>query len=407
MYLTRTLERHFLKVASQFPVALLTGARQVGKTTMLKRLADEERRYVTLDDPLILELARNDPFLFFQRFPPPVLIDEIQYAPELLPVIKLEADSSGAPGRFWLTGSQQFHMMKGVSESLAGRVGIVNLSGLGYREMKGLAGDASPFRPWGAEISSGERDALSSSLKDLFEIIWRGSFPAMVSRPDLDHAMFFSSYAQTYIQRDLRDLARVGDEMAFFRFLKAAAARTAQLVNTTDLARDIGISPNTAAGWLSILQASDVVHLVEPFHTNLTKRLVKACKLYFVDTGLCCWLTGWTSPVTLEAGAFSGPVFETWVVSEIMKSWKHCGLRPPMFHFRNRNGREIDLLLEFDGMIHPVEIKKTASPSRDDLRHFAALENLGVQSGSGSLVCMVSEPKPITRSVWAIPAWSI
>ena len=229
MYVPRTLETFVTRAAQQFPVVLLTGARQVGKTTLLRHLSHAERAYVTLDDPLVLTLAKTDPALFMQRFPPPVLIDEIQYATELLPYIKMAADRSGEPGLFWLTGSQQFHLMKGVSESLAGRVAVLHLSGLSRRELLGQGLDAAPFLPTSEEIARRSAQAQKLTLKELYLIIWRGALPAIALNAAVERDLFYSSYVQTYLQRDVRDLARVGDELAFLRFLRAAAARTASL----------------------------------------------------------------------------------------------------------------------------------------------------------------------------------
>ncbi len=312
----RTLEPAVTGAAQQFPVVLLTGARQVGKTTLLRRLSQGERTYVTLDDPLVLNLAKADPALFLQRFPPPVLIDEIQYAPELLPYIKMAADRAGQPGLFWLTGSQQFHLMKGVSESLAGRVAVLHLLGLSRPELIGRGLDAPPFLPTPEEIARRSTQRSKLTLKELYRLIWRGTLPAIALNPAVERDLFYSSYVQTYLQRDVRDLARVGDEMAFLRFLRATAARTGQILNLADLARDADVAPNTAKHWLSILQTAEIVYLLEPYHTNLTQRLVKTPKLYFLDTGLAAHLTEWASPETLEAGAMSGPILETWIVAE-------------------------------------------------------------------------------------------
>lgn len=400
MYATRTLEGFFKKAAVQFPVMLVTGARQVGKTTFLRHLGSE-RLYVTLDDPLILDLARRDPALFMQRFPPPVLIDEIQYAPELLPYIKIAADQHREASAYWLTGSQQFHLMQNVSESLAGRVGVVQLLGLSRREALGLT--QSAFLPQASILAERSRTSALLALPELYQLIWRGAYPAMVLNPDTDRNLFFSSYVQTYLQRDIRDLARVGDEMSFLRFLRAAAARTGQLLNLAELARDADVAPNTAKNWLSILQASGIVYLLEPWHTNVTKRLVKAPKLYFLDTGLCAWLTGWSSPETLEAGAFSGNILETWIMTELLKSWWHNGLQPPFYYYRDKDQKEIDLLIMQDGKVYPLEFKKTASPDKDTVRHFSVLNKLNIPVGEGGVICLCTQSLPLTDMAVTIP----
>lgn len=407
MYVARTLEAFVTQATQQFPVLLLTGARQVGKTTLLRHLSQEARAYVTLDDPLVLNLAKTDPALFMQRFLPPVLIDEIQYATELLPYIKMAADRAGEPGLFWLTGSQQFHLMKGVSESLAGRVAVLHLLGLSHWERFGQGQAATPFTPTLEEIARRSAQAHKLTLKELYRLIWRGALPAIALNEAVDRDLFYSSYVQTYLQRDVRDLARVGDELAFLRFLRAAAARTGQVLNLADLARDADIAPNTAKSWLSILQAAGTVHLLEPYHTNVTQRLVKAPKLYFLDTGLAAYLTEWASPETLEAGAMSGAILETWIVAELLKGYWHAGRRPPFYYYRDKDLREIDLLLVEDGVVHPLEIKKTASPGRDDIRHFGALERLGLPVGPGGLICLVEQALPFTATAQSIPAWAI
>ena len=407
MYVARTLEPWVLSAAEQFPVVLLTGARQVGKTTLLRHLCQEERTYVTLDDPLVLSLARAEPALFMQRFPPPVLIDEMQYAADLLPYIKLASDRAQRPGLFWLTGSQQFHLMQGVSESLAGRVAVLHLLGLSRRERLGQGREIRPFLPTPAEIQQRMGAGGKLTLRELYRLIWRGALPAIALDDAVERDLFYGSYVQTYLQRDVRDLARVGDEMAFVRFLRATAARTGQLLNLADLARDADVAPNTAKNWLAILQTAEIVYLLEPYSTNLSKRLVKAPKLYFLDTGLAAYLTEWASPETLEAGAMSGPILETWVVVELLKSYWHSGRRAPFYYVRDKDQREIDLLIVQDGIAYPLEIKKPAAPSRDDVRHFGALAHLGLPVGPGGVICLAEQSLPLTATAQSIPAWAL
>lgn len=414
-YLQRTLGKHIADANQQFPVLMLTGPRQVGKTTLLKSLcavtgaaADApERRYVTLDNPLLLALARDEPALFLQRFPPPVLIDEIQYAPGLLPLIKEAVDAHGGKGLFWLTGSQPFHLMRNVSESLAGRVAVMHLQGLSLGERMGQGASSVPFLPDGVMDRVLEHDLAQTSLQWMFEHIWRGSFPALSHADAPDRDLFYSSYLQTYLQRDVRDLAQVGDLSVFTRFVRSAAARTAQLLNLTDMARDVGVAPNTARHWLSVLQASGLVWLLEPHHTNLSKRLVKTPKLYFLDTGLAAYLTEWSTASTLEAGAMSGAIFETWVVSEMLKSWWHNGKQAPFYYYRDKDQKEIDVLIVRDGRLYPVEIKKTGQPGKDAVRHFGVLNKLGFDVARGAVICLAPERLPITGEADAIPAWQV
>lgn len=393
----------WMEASAQFPVLLLTGPRQVGKTTLLQHLCPKNRRYVTLDDPNLRTLAREDPALFIERFESPVLIDEIQYAPQLLPRIKMAVDAARKPGLFWLTGSQQFQMMKGISETLAGRVGILNLLGFSGRERFRLDLDVPPFTPTPTCITQREATGKRLTLRQLYQAIWLGSFPALVAGPARNRDLFFSSYVQTYLQRDVRDLAQVGNEASFLRFVKACAARTGQLLNYSDLARDADVSVNTAKSWLSILQASFQVVLLQPFHANVTKRLAKRPKLYFLDTGLCAYLTEWSSPETLEAGAMAGSILETCVFAELLKSWWHRGKEPRIYYYRDKQGKEIDFLLVQDRKVYPIEVKKSASPAADALHVLEAARPAGMAIGDGVVICLCRDVLPLTKSARAVP----
>lgn len=405
----RTLAAHLGTVSQGFPVLLVTGARQVGKTTMLRMAAEEGRAYVSLDEPLARQQAIDDPPLLLSRFHGPVLIDEIQYAPQLLPWIKLAVDAgatTGNPeyGRFWLTGSQQFHLMKGVSESLAGRVAVLDLLGLSRLESLGLGDRVRPFLPPGT-CPPGDGNGIDSSA--LYRTIWRGSMPGLALRPELDWSVFYSSYVRTYVERDLRDLTRIGDENTFLKFLRAAAARTAQVLNISDLARDCGVSSNTAAAWLSILVNSGLVMLLQPWSKNLGTRATKAPKLHFLDTGLCAWLTGWHSPEVLEYGAMAGAILETWVVAEILKTHLHNGRQVQLFYLRDRYGHEIDLLICENGLLYPIEIKRSSSPSNRDLQTVEWLRSRNQPTGPGAVVCLCRESVPLSATDFALPVTCI
>jgi predicted AAA+ superfamily ATPase len=402
MYRKRTIGGYFDDVSKRFKVLLLTGMRQVGKTTCLKNIARKSRRYVSLDDPKILALAKSEPELFFERFAPPVFIDEIQYAPELFPYIKMLVDNSDGNGLVWLSGSQQYSMMKNVAESLAGRVAIVEMHGFSIYERDGRALYQKPFLPSNKPPSL--LDKKNSS--ETFEIIWQGAFPNIAVNGAEHWKLFYSSYVKTYLERDVRQLINIGDETAFYRFICVAAARTAQTLNISDIAQDSGINVKTAEKWLSVLQASGAVYLLKPYFSNVSKRFAKHPKLYFMDTGLCAYLTEWVSPQTLEAGAMGGAFFETFVIAEILKSYHHNGESPNLYYYRDSNKVEIDLLISQNGLLHPIEIKKSANPKKDDVKAFDTLAKIA-DVGYGSLICLTKENLPLTNSANAISIWEI
>jgi len=404
MYIHRSLETVVEKTTKSFPVVLITGPRQVGKTTMLKQLANGQRTYITLDNPLVREFAKSEPALFLQRYTPPVIIDEIQYAPELLPYIKMYVDEHKRKGGFWLTGSQTFHLMKNVSESLAGRVGIINMLGLSNSELSN-----QPAQPYKTDLNSlleKASHAKPQSLKEVFNRIYKGSMPALYET-EQDIEQYYASYVNTYLQRDIRDLSQVGNEMDFLRFLTCCAARTGQMVNYSDIAKDVGISPPTAKQWLSILVSSGIIYLVEPYYNNTLKRIIKSPNMYFMDTGLCAYLARWNNPEALEVSAMAGAFFETYVVAEIIKSYYHAGKRPPIYYYRDTDGKEIDLIIEENGTLYPIEIKKSASPKKDAVRHFSVLEKTGNKVGYGNVICLSDSVLPIDSNNAMVPVWLI
>ncbi len=391
-------------VSREFPVLLLTGPRQVGKTTLLEACREEGRGYVTLDDLEQRELAQRDPALFLQTHAPPLIIDEVQYAPQLFNVMKLTVDKMKQSGLFWLTGSQKFHLMEGITETLAGRVAILDMLGLSQAEMRDQAENVQSFLPTLAWLEHVRSKTVSpSDLRTVYQAVWRGSFPKMALGEVTSRDVFFNSYIQTYLQRDVRSLARVGDEMAFQRFLRAIAARTAQLINYADLARDTEVDQKTVKSWLSILETSGLIYLLQPYHSNVTKRLVKTPKLYFLDTGLCAYLTQWSTPEALEAGAMSGAILETYMLTEILKSYWHTGQHAHFYFYRDRDQKEVDLLIEQDNLLYPIEFKKSASPSLHATKHFPFLEKLDRPVGPGAVICLKETDVPLSREVTAIP----
>ncbi|MDD3937829.1 ATP-binding protein [Rhodoferax sp.] len=405
----RTLSKTIHSISDSFPVLMLTGPRQVGKTTLLEICAKEgtlaPRAYVTLDDMDARALARRDPALFLQTWQPPLIIDEVQYAPELFSAIKIMVDRDKRNGLFWLTGSQKFQLMRGITESLAGRVAIVDLLGLSQAELDGRAALSRPFvptAPWIVAARAASAEA-PKPLMAVFRQIWLGSFPRLIDQGAKTRDVFYRSYIQTYIQRDVQDVLKVSDQLAFNRFLAAVAARTGQLLNYANLARDVDIDNKTAKAWLSVLETSGLVFLLQPYHTNLTKRMVKTPKLYFLDTGLAAYLTKWPDAASLEAGSMSGAMLETWVVSEIIKSYWHNGLEANLYFYRDTDQQEVDLLIESGDTLYPVEIKKTASPSQNARRQFVVLDKLGRTIGPGAVLCLVERDIPLSQSVTAVP----
>lgn len=326
MYITRNIEQTINRISKQFKVLLLTGARQVGKTTLLKHLAqDSNRTYVTLDDLAVRSLAISDPALFLQRYTPPLLIDEIQYAPQLLSYIKMYADNGAKNGDIWLTGSQRLPLMQGVTESLAGRVGIIDLQGLSASEINGTD-NTEPFLPEVELLFNRINKAKKQSLKEIYQLIWQGSMPAMYNGGEQDWQSYYASYVQTFLHRDVMKLLQINDEMVFFRFLCAAAGQTGKMINYAELAKAAEISAPTAKQWIKTLEAAGIIYLLQPFMPPGAKYIVKAPKLYFFDTGLAAYLTRWLNADALEAGAASSEFFETWVVTEIYKSYANKGI---------------------------------------------------------------------------------
>ncbi len=404
MYYKRSIEKLIENISETFPVLLVTGPRQVGKTTLLEDLKEENRSYVTLDDLDERALAKTDPALFLQRHKPPVIIDEVQYAPELFSAIKIVVDKEKKNGLFWLTGSQKFELMKGISETLAGRVGICELLGLSQCEIERRTDDFHPFLPSEAFIS---KIFLSKKkgkdLQQVYEDIWRGAFPKIISDHKVSRDIFYSSYVQTYVQRDVRDLSKIGDLTTFQRFLKVAAARTGQLINYADMARDVDVDQKTIKSWISILETSGLIYLLQPYHSNLTNRLIKTPKLYFLDTGLCCYLTGWSTAASLEAGSMCGAILETYLFAEILKTYLYSGIKPNLYFYRDKDLKKIDLLIEFDQYLYPIEFKKTATPSLNAAKNFHVLEKLQMNIGHSIVFCFKERPLSLSDTVTALP----
>ncbi len=393
MYITRHMEKPVMELNEQYPVLLLTGPRQVGKTTMLEHLIEVEgkgRKKVSLDDLTLRELAKTDPKMFFQLYQPPLLIDEVQYAPELFPYIKIMVDERHQPGDFWLTGSQLFKMMEGVQESLAGRVALLHLSPLSQSEIM----KRPPEPPFSLELSLlSERQNGRQMLNtpEVFQHIHQGGMPALVTGTYSNAPIFYSSYIDTYMERDVRRLSNDIDSLKFLRFLRSVAARTSQQVNYKGIADDAEIDQTTAKNWLHVLEALGIIFLLEPYSNNVLKRTVSTPKLYFYDSGIVCYLTRWSSPETAMEGAMSGALLENYTVAEIIKTYQNAGQEPFLYYYRDKDAREIDLILEQDGKLFPIEIKKMASPPKKLTKVFDLIDKSPLQRGTGAILCMADQ----------------
>ena len=403
MYIRRHAENTVSKLSKMFGAVLVAGPRQVGKTTMLDRITVGFNR-ATLDDPIIRSTAEEQSGTFFLDNPPPVFIDEIQKVPALFEQIKLYLDRDRKKGQFYLCGSQQFRMMKGVSESLAGRIGLVALLGVSMRERQSVAFDL-PFIPTEEYFIARKAETVDIGYADVWNMIHRGSMPELVDNQDYDWRLFYGAYVNTYIERDVKELSEIGDTVKFANFMVATAACIGQLLNLTSLARDVGISVPTAERWLSILVASNIVYLLQPYSNNILKRVVKTPKLYFLDTGLAAYLTKWPTPEVLKNGAMAGAFFENFVVSEIIKSYYNQGIvDPPLYFYRDKDMNEIDLLIEDGGTLYPIEIKKHADPHKKDISAFQKLDNIpNMKRGTGGVICFYDKPISLSDTDKVIP----
>ncbi len=403
-YITRELERKFKQMDGFFKVVLVTGARQVGKTTMLKHLAkDKNRTYVTLDDLMARELAQNDPTLFFQTYKPPILIDEVQHAPQLFERIKLMCENTEETGQFWLTGSQQYSMMKHVRETLAGRIGILELYSLSQREKNGIIFD----KPLDFSLETlQERQSITTpnDITEVFEHIWRGGMPQVQTADEEMRQEYYSSYVDTYLMRDVAEVGGVTNSSKFMKLLRTCAALTAEQVNYATLATAADISEPTAKDWVRILEGLGIVYLLQPYSNNELKRLVKTPKLYFCDTGLCAYLSMWLTRDTLMNGAASGHYFENYVVTELLKNYAYGKTKANLSYYRDSNAKEIDVFVELNGFIHPLEIKKSASPNRKEVKKYELLDKASIPRSNGGIVCMCDKPMPIDEKNAFIPS---
>ena len=383
---------------------MVCGQRQVGKSTMLNHIREPERKYVTLDDGNARRLASTDPALFFETYGYPLLIDEFQRVPSILLEMKKIIDQKALNGEdnsgmFWLTGSQKFKMMQDVSESLAGRVAVFDMASLSAAEIEGRP--AQQFHPDLQSLRERLTHSKKKSIHDIYEDIFRGGMPKLRAT-DLDRDRFYMDYINTYIERDIKDLAQVGKLNEFYDFLVYMAARTGQELKYDDIAGSIGVSAPTAKAWVSILERSGVIYILRPYYSNITKRLVKTPKVYFMDTGLAAYLCRWPNAETLENGAMDGAFFETYVVTEIVKSCYNAGKPADLYYYRDIDKKEIDLLVIEGDKFYPIEIKKSKEPTKPD-KNFGVLQQFKMNVQPGIILCMSDELIPYNRESWYCP----
>ena len=406
MDLKRTITPWIQKTSGGFPVLLLSGMRQIGKSYILDKIKEKDRGYISLDDLIVRQFAVNDPKGFIEQYPPPVIIDEVQYAPELFTYIKMYVDShSKNNGLFWLSGSQKFQLMKGIRESLAGRVAIIDMLGLSYKEITGQPFDSKPFLPSRELVK--EKPGAKATAKDVYARIWQGSFPKMITEKT-DRDTFYRGYLRTYIERDVRDDIGLTDELKFLDFIRAAAARTGNLLNYQNIASDVGIDNRTAKKWMETLARAGIIFILQSFHPNINRRIVSTPKIFFMDTGLVAYLLKWDNPIVLMEGALAGSILETYVFAEILKSYWHNGKEESIYFYRDRNGKEIDFVIEKNGTLYPIEVKRTASPHTDDFKNFSALHTIpSKKTGTGAVICLYPTVIPIGKDVLSVPVWEI
>lgn len=406
-YIHRTLEQKIMDISRDYSCLLLIGPRQVGKTTMLEHLMEgSERQKVTLDDVENRRLAQSDPALFLEMHPAPVLIDEVQYAPQLFSYIKINVDNGAAPGSYWLTGSQAFQLMELAQESLAGRTAIVHMSALSQAELYG-DGTTEPLSLKLENLNRRKEHLSSCNSMEMFERIWNGGMPGNRSGRYTDRDVFYSSYLQTYINRDVSDMIPGVDKLLFADFIRAAACRVGQMLNTHDIAQDVGVSDDTAKRWLQVLEKSEVIFYLRPYSNNLLKRTVKTPKMYFFDTGLAAYLTKYSSPEILMNGAINGAILENYTVAEIRKTWLNSAKECLLHYYRDKDTNEIDMVIEADGELHPLEIKKSTNPGTELASAFKVLDKGSVPRGTGAILCLREEISAIDRNTFILPIWMI
>lgn len=406
-YIKRTLENKIIELSKEYSCIILVGPRQVGKSTMLRHLmGGANRREVSLDDMTERKMAQTDPALFLELHPAPLLIDEVQYAPELFSYIKIKIDNGANPGDYWLTGSRAFKLMELAQESLAGRAAILHMSALSQSELYG-DGSTKPLTISISSLTDRKMHLIPANPTEIYERIWKGAMPGHRSGRYTDRDVFYSSYIQTYIDRDVSDMIPGVDKLLYADFIRAAACRAGQMLNIHDIAQDVGVSDDTAKRWLAVLEKSAIIFYLRPYSNNLLKRMVKTPKMYFFDTGMVAYLTKYSSPEILMNGAINGAILENYIVAEIRKTYLNSAKDCLMHYYRDKECNEIDMVFESDGELHPLEIKKSTNPGTELIGAFKVLDKASIPRGTGAIVCLREEFSAIDRQHLILPVWMI
>lgn len=398
--ISRQMQSLVTRLVNQFPAVLVTGARQVGKSTLLKHIG-RDYQYITFDDPMLLEQAKQESRLFFLNHSGKLILDEVQYAPEIFSLLKLEIDKKQQNGLFLLSGSQAFELMQNVSETLAGRIAILKLQGLSLREILGVSFN-QPFVPNSDYVLAREQELKQP--ENIWQLIHKGDMPRLYAQ-ETDWEIYYRSYVATYIERDVRQLTNIASTTDFTRFMVSIASRSGELLNYSNIAQEVGVSNETIKRWVAILQTSGIIYLLQPYHNNYLKRAIKTPKVYFLDTGLMAYLTKWLTPETISSGAKSGQFFETFVVSQVIKSFNNQGIEPPLYFYRDTNQKEIDLIIEYNRTLYPVEIKVTASPNKKMAKSFDLLSPLSPEwtLGQGVIINQYPTKLYLSENLVALP----